>query len=377
MYFDKAISETPVAFKQELVNLLHGVKDKLHFICNGDIDDIHFQEILDKKKSKYLPLEVDDYFKICKKIRNQDKEIQDNMFVIILTNKTCDKKLISGTDGKNIFINVEELMKYASDKSYYPIAYQIVENIFQALNKITYSPSIFEDKRLHLVPIGCINDLCMNKEDVVLKLSKASICKDCLETSKKNKLPKDIIEAFKNLLKHLHDHNEHFNNSNFIKNTMLSVSSTGDITIKGKYVKIEPKPKAYFIFFLLNQGTYTVKELESNSEKIAKIYKVLKSKGKEDIRNVSVKESVEGIKKSFKIENKTSHFTTYRSDIYKAFGAHIISKTITDREQELFDIKLGYRIQVKQSNKKINEQIEVYTFELDESLFSIHDNFKE
>ncbi len=360
IYFDKAISETPIAFKQELVNLLHGVKDKLHFICKEDIDDILFQEILNKKKSKYLPLEVNDYFNICKKIRNQDKEIREDMFVIILTNKTCDKKLISGTDGKNIFINVEELMKYASDKSYYPIAYQIVENVFQALNNITYSPSILEDKRLHLEPIGCINDICKNKEDVVLKLSKASICKDCLEMAKKNKLDKYIIEAFKNLLKHLYDHNEFFKNTNFSRNSMLSISSTGEITLKGKYVKLEAKPKAFFIYFLVYPGEHSIKDLEKNAQKIARIYNVLGSKGKKNINEALPNGKLEQILSSFR--NKNANFTTYRSNINTAFYALKIEKIIS--EEELISLNI-----LHETNKfKIN---------LTEDLYFVHSNFKE
>ena len=53
MYFDKAISETPISFKHELETLLHGVKDKLHFICNDDIKDNQLGNIEEKYNNNW------------------------------------------------------------------------------------------------------------------------------------------------------------------------------------------------------------------------------------------------------------------------------------------------------------------------------------
>lgn len=362
MYFDKNISESYYAYGVEIERLIHGIKDKLFFQQNGNIEDEHLDELKNKYLNKYELLPINDFFKIANNIRKNDKYIKDDIYVILITNKGCNENLISANDGKNIYINLNELMKYSDDKSMYPLAYQILENLFQALNKIKYTIDIFNDNRLHTTPVGCINDLCKFKEDIVLKLNNASICKKCLALAKKNKISNDIIDSFKFLLKHLRKHNEHFKNTFYAKNTLLCISATGEITLKDKLIKLESKPKAYFIYFLLNPEEHTLDDLKNKTIEIAKIYNVLKSKGQKKLSDMPNIKYIESIKDSFIEYNKTCKFRNYKSNIRIAFEKMIIDKIITEEESNQFFIQ----------EKKLN----TFNIKLKEELFSIHENFK-
>jgi hypothetical protein len=133
----------------------------------------------------------------------QYNNIQRKDFLVFLTkardefnwfsacSKQWDNNFFINTSDWDIFIN--------TNRSEYPIAYEIVENLIQYLMSNNYEEykaiSAHETK-------GCINDLCQNKKDIMFKLRTADICDDCMKIIK-NRIDDSIIDQFIEILENI------------------------------------------------------------------------------------------------------------------------------------------------------------------------------
>jgi hypothetical protein len=75
---------------------------------------------------------------------------------------------------KNIFICTEHWELFSNAEKKVLIAYQVIENILQCVSN-------FNPNRAHQKSIGCINDMCISKIDITLKLRTADICPQCID----------------------------------------------------------------------------------------------------------------------------------------------------------------------------------------------------
>ena len=95
-----------------------------------------------------------------------------------------DKNIFIGTSEWDLFVNMKQ--------EEYPLAYEIVENLLQCLMFDSYKEY---EKLLKHKTIGCINDLCETKTDIIFKLRTADICVDCMKIIEK-KVDQKITEQF-------------------------------------------------------------------------------------------------------------------------------------------------------------------------------------
>lgn len=131
------------------------------------------------KKSR---LSFDALFNLAKTFR-AIKSIPSDDFVVLISEYQNSQYWFSGTTNRDIFVDSNE-WEYLTDKdSMYGIASQIVENIFQSLIGIDYR-SAENDPNIHLKSIGCINDMCGSKPEIMLKLRTGYICNSCLMRAK-------------------------------------------------------------------------------------------------------------------------------------------------------------------------------------------------
>ncbi len=130
-------------------------------------------------------LSFDGLFNLCTAYRRfyfQSQGISKDDFVVVLTAIPNEHKWFSAFRGKNIFININDWESYTGKNQKYGIAYQVIENIFQSLINLNIELGVVESEpNVHWHPIGCINDMCQNKDDVILKLRTADICDSCQE----------------------------------------------------------------------------------------------------------------------------------------------------------------------------------------------------
>lgn len=273
------VTETEISFLDEIDFILNRFKNDYVFSCKTSNDS----EILDGNYEKFIDnnstMDIVELFDVCKNIRRRYNFINEDEFVVLLTNKRNSKKWFSATDGRNIFINVLDLEKYSNNQSKYPIIFQIIENIFQAQCEIIYNNSIYHDK-LHDKPKGCINDICKDKSNIIIKLKNSSICESCKEFAKSKGISKDNIDSLEEILQYIRN----ITITRLPKKTKqgyaIKVDNKCNIMCYDQIIEMQELLKAVFIFFLIHDAGFKHDELKNHVKEIALLYD--KARGRYD-----------------------------------------------------------------------------------------------
>ena len=110
--------------------------------------------------------------------------IPNDEFVILLTEVSNSNNWFASLDEKrpfNGFIHTADWNHFIKCQDSFPIAFEIIALILQKHMFNNYKEA---QALSHLDPIGCVNDMCMEKKDIKLKLRTADICQDCMEKLK-------------------------------------------------------------------------------------------------------------------------------------------------------------------------------------------------
>ena len=202
------------------------------------------------KKNEGATLNWGELFFICNEYRQKNK-INKNSFVIFLTKFDNQLSWFSAFDhSKNIFIEITHWGYYAKIAEYYPITYQIIENIVSYLMKIDCYNIDWEI--VHFRPIGCTNDFCSDKKEVILKIQNANICANCINILIKYKIDKNLIQQVLDIFE----------------------SIRNDIIYKKRKIILNEKNKKYPSYNVLINPRYQIKIKELNIE--IKMYPALK-----------------------------------------------------------------------------------------------------
>lgn len=130
--------------------------------------------------------------------------IPSSDFLVLLTSKPNENNWFSSTnfdDGtRDIFVHTADWENYTECSSESVIAFQVVENILQAL---MFEGNDDESKYFHDPAIGCINDMCSWKPDITFKLRTADICADCLDKISSQGIEEDLVRQSIELFEHL------------------------------------------------------------------------------------------------------------------------------------------------------------------------------
>lgn len=118
-------------------------------------------------------------FDKCNVYRKKN-DIPDDEFVILLTEVSNSKNWFASLDEKmpfNGFIHTADWNHFIKCLDSFPIAYEVValilqKHMFNDYNELRTS--------VHIDPIGCINDMCLEKKDIKLKMRTADICSECM-----------------------------------------------------------------------------------------------------------------------------------------------------------------------------------------------------
>jgi hypothetical protein len=275
------VSETPQAFTAEIAALLDGVKSNHSFYGCGIISQKIIKDKQEDFNNIYRKIAMDDFFEFCNQLRKTNKEIKNDEFVVLLTNKENTQKYFSATDGKNIYINVKDLELYSLNQSRYPIAFQVLENIFQAICGIIYHDDKI-DERLHLKSVGCINDVCRQKSRIINKLKSVSICEDCRSIVKTNDVMSDYeLEVFNEIIESIKTPLVIKFEQNKKDEKPVKVDKGGNITINGNVIELENLHRTLYIFFLIHDKGKLFEQLGQHINELARLYQKIRNKGKE------------------------------------------------------------------------------------------------
>jgi hypothetical protein len=325
---------------KEVVLLLNQTPGELEFLLGPPLTVPQLS--LTNSKLKLIKtidsLSFEEFFGLCDTYRTI-KEIPIDAYVVIVTSIKNNMRWFSAFKEKNIFIHGLEWEYYTKKDAKYGIAYEVVENIFQSQIGLNIF-GVNKEPHYHMESIGCINDMCMNKKDVMLKLRTADICDSCIDWAIEKKVNPLVLQHIKELIESLR---KLFINSNRITSTVkplvVHVDPKRSIKIGDKKVGIVALQKVLFIFFLKNPQGVKTKLVCDHQDELFDLYK--------EIRKSGVKERIERMFDSEKWPDPS--FNSHKSKLNKALvrilGAklaefYIITKVIIKDSTHIYKINL-------------------------------------
>lgn len=280
------------------------------------------QEKISFKQGLNFPLSWRELFRLCEDYRRR-YGIGDDDFVILLTDRKNALNWFSASDGaRNIFIHTAEWEHYTTLSIEYPIAHQIAENIFQVLMGVDLVN--IPNKYAHSPLRGCINDICMDKFEVIAKLKSGSICSDCVMKIRESFTDWQVAKQLQEIL--IHVRNKYDLNFFDLPEDDLSpiVFNKKDCQLTfqkyNKTVPLYPLEATLYLYFIENPEGSTLANLKTNEVerlKLASIYVNLNP-------NVTPKEAL------IIIENLlNNNFSTNKSKINKKIEENIANQNIS------------------------------------------------
>ena len=235
--------------------------------CYSIASDIEFPIL----RSVSTPKEI---LKECLKFR-LIKDIGDDEVVVLLTETPNSLNWFKYGLSNNAFINTSDFSYFVPCDSSFPLAAQITSLVMQML--------MFDDLN-HLLlsshkerSIGCINDFCENKHDVLLQFKTADICIDCQKIIKdagvSNKYVNQIIDTLEALRSKMLAIDK-FKRS--IRKSPIKVDNvSGNIIIvdlDNYMIKLTPLEKTVYHFFLGHPEGLFASEISDYEYEIKEIY---------------------------------------------------------------------------------------------------------
>lgn len=314
------ITSIPSYYKEnidQVTSLLSEVKGEINYFTSDPITSEQMMLIDDnfENMDAISSLSFGQFFKIANKYR-VIKSIPKDDIVVILSPIRHDLYWFSGASGKNIFIDTHGWEYITDSDSKYGIAYQIIENIFQLLVGIEFDNAVV-DPNVHHTSIGCINDMCINKMEVIAKLRSAYICVSCQQRALKRNVNKIILLQIISTIQKIRDGLMNFD---LITNTLeplpTLVAENGGIKIGENNIDMPALPKSLFIFFLANEEGVNVASLSDKiyKDKLLYIYHKLRPGGKKESVDSLCLHYTDKDSTFFKVRNDTNTFLIRKLD---------------------------------------------------------------
>jgi hypothetical protein len=311
----------------EIVALLSSIHGELKFSKGKLLTQNQYKRLNTKLEdiNSISGLSFDEYFDIVQGYR-EIREIDDNDFVILISSIRNTRNWFSAFNRRNIFIHGVEWDLYSNVDSKYGIAHQCVENIFQSLIDLDIT-NTHTNPNIHRISIGCINDYCGFKPDIIKKLQSANICQVCYERAIAKGVNDFILSQIVNIMEEIRK--EFVISKRFTKEVDLKtvrIDEHGRVTIGGKPIKLEILPAVMYIGFLKKTSGIPNDQICANRDHFEKIYKLIKKNPDEyAIRRMCCKT----IEYRTRTEKIRPTFFTYRSKIKEALKKEL-GETLTN-----------------------------------------------
>ena len=198
----------------------------------------------------------------------------------------------------NGFIHTSDWNHFIKCNDAFPIAYEVIALLLQK-----HMFNDYDELRtsVHIDPIGCVNDMCLEKKDIKLKLRTADICADCMNKLKAKLSFAEIHQAL-NIMESLRV--KMLFSQNFKQNVPLSkliiyerkrifLPDFGNIEIK-----LRPLEKTLYFFYLDHPEGVGLSFLRGKREAMYDNYRKISSLGSLDEMKGRIDEMVDVTKNS-------------------------------------------------------------------------------
>jgi hypothetical protein len=208
--------------------------------------------------------------------------IPNDEFVILLTEVSNTNNWFASLDEKmpfNGFIHTADWNHFIKCQDSFPIAFEVIALVLQKHMFNDYNEA---RSSVHIDPIGCVNDMCLEKKDIKLKLRTADICPDCMNKLK-GKLSFAEINQALNIMESLRV--KMLFSQNFKQNVPLSrlvIDNENKIFLPdfgNIEIKLRPLEKTLYFFYLNHPEGVGLSFLRGKREEMYEIYTKLSGIG--------------------------------------------------------------------------------------------------
>ncbi len=247
----------------------------------------------DCKKGYSMPEQLDVYswktlFSKCEQYR-RDGDIGDDEFVVLVTDKGNENNWFTGPDltGKrNFFVQSSGWGFFIDGESKYPVAYHIASGVlrYSMVNNLNEMSKI-----MHQKPRGCMNDFCLEKTDVTLKLRTGDICPDCLKLMTERKVNPAIMSQIFQLMESIRTqilYRERFEVTKEVSRLQIvgPKKRIYFVDFANAELRLTPLEKTVYFFFLNHLEGVAFTSVQDHYQEIRDIYERLApTKTKEEI----------------------------------------------------------------------------------------------
>jgi hypothetical protein len=221
--------------------------------------------------------------------------------VILLTNIANDKNWFACLDEKmpyNGFIHTAEWSHYIDCPNQFPIAYEVIALMLQ---KFMFNGIQDVRTSVHKTPIGCVNDMCIQKREIILKLRTADICPSCMDLVK-NKLPIPVIHHALQIMESLRVkmlYAQNFKQESPLSSLVISKRSKIFLPDFGNIeIKLRPLEKALYFLFLKQSDGIFLSSLSDHRRDLYTIYGQLSGSGELEEMRVRIDDMTNALSNS-------------------------------------------------------------------------------
>lgn len=206
-----------------------------------------------------------------------ERDIGDSEHVILLTDIRNEKNWFSAFDphGKNHFVHTADWPYYFGLEVdiRFPIAYECMASV---LHHYMFEDYLQIKRLVHQKPRGCVNDLCEDKGEIILKMRTGDICSNCMELID-GKVPLPFVnqtfEIFDGIRKSLQ-----------FRDRSVTLGKPSRLEIRGYTkkiflkdlgdleVRLNPKERSLYILFLNRVEGISLTNLDEHLSELSTLY---------------------------------------------------------------------------------------------------------
>lgn len=234
------------------------------------------------------PLSWQELFSLCENYRKV-YNVSSEDFVVLLTKRKNALNWFSAKDDyRNAFVHTVEWDSYTSIHSKYPISYQVIENVIQSSMNLDFTS--VPNQYIHEPVVGCMNDLCMEKKQIIIKLQTGNICGDCIEKMQAENIDATILNQVDEIFNGIR--NEMLFKKKFKKQVQpveLVIKTNKKILLpelNNLEIRLSPLFKTLYIFYLTREKGVRLNELSDFKADLLDIYRKLSNLAVDDTNSI-------------------------------------------------------------------------------------------
>jgi len=334
----------PVEHFKEVIDILRSFNGPINFISSQlefqkedfffltrdmRADDFSGFKILQKTfyiAERGMPLSWDELFSLCRYYRDA-LNVPPCDFVILLTERMNTLNWFSVFESdRNAFVHCADWELFTDASPAYPIAYEVMANVLRCLMKANLDNP---NQSFHEPPIGCMNDLCIQKSDIILKLKTADICKDCHQHLVNNGVDDQVVNqafhVFEGMRKQI-----------LFRSSLKRNISPGPVKLNHQRrlvfpdignleLKLNPLERALYVFYLIHPEGVRLNVLHDHRTELLSLYRRFSvHDDNEGIQN-RISSLVDPLKNSFS-EKKSTLNRKIKDLLGEELGSHYTIK---------------------------------------------------